>query len=141
MRYVIAISVAACLIFCMFVYAHWMIGCELQWREENAELSTISMLGIHLAHFFRMYWYSVVPLLVIIPLGVAMVLARMETARLEELSKEDEPMLFPRETQERRPHIQGEYRRRRGNVSQVANNGSVSREQIAVERPSLRRKR
>jgi hypothetical protein len=141
MRYVIAISVAVFLVLCMFAYAHWMAGCELQWSQEDVELSTISVLGIHLAHFIKGYWYSVVPLLFIISLGIAMILARVKSSRLEELSKEDGAMLDPREAQESQPPIRGEYVRRRGKVPRAEDRGAVSRERIATERPILRRKR
>jgi len=141
MRYVIAISVAVFLVLCMFTYAHWMAGCELQWSQEDVELSTISVLGIHLEHFIKGYWYSVVPLLFIIPLGIAMILARVKNSRLDELSKEDGAMLIPREAQERQPHYQGGNRRRRGNVPRAEDQGAVFRERIATERPILRRKR
>jgi 4-amino-4-deoxy-L-arabinose transferase-like glycosyltransferase len=85
MRYIVAMAVSLLLIVGMFVYAHWMIGCERLWADQHTTLSDIEVTGVNLAYFITNFWYTIIPFLVAIPLAIAALWPRKRRREEESL--------------------------------------------------------
>ncbi len=64
---------------CLFTFSMLMAQQVARWQEAGTALSTIQILGVRFAFLFMQQWFTLVPLLFLVCVGIPLLIAAVKT--------------------------------------------------------------